>query len=301
MWSKVEVIMMLLSFMMAGAVGRGGDGNNLSSSNLGSSSLDLFRQSWLTYREVVKQDYMEHSSMTASLEKVLNGYVSTISNVAIADIGCGDLALLASMYRKLPTLKAFTGVDLSQPALELAKRELSILSDTAHLDWIEQDLLSWSRNEQPTRQLDSADIAPDGSSVTTPLPDGMNTAKFDVVICAFSVHHLHDEGKQEFLNNVFQHRLKENGIILMADIFRTAGETREAYMDRFSTHIEREWKLLTQEQKTSILNHVLSNDFPAPLDTFISTTAANAGATAEVLWSDSANFEKLLLIRRQKP
>lgn len=297
MWS----IKVLLLFIIAGAaVGAGGDG--LSSHNLGSSSLDLFRQSWLTYREVVKNDYMEHAAMTSSLEKALLEHVSSSSSVAIADVGCGDLALLASLYRKLPTLTAFTGVDLSQPALELAQGELSVLSGNVRLNWIEQDLLSWSRNEPPIHRLDSADVAPDGTPVVAPSQDGTGTTtKFDVVICAFSVHHLPDDKKQEFIKNVLQHRLNEGGIILMADVFMAPGETRDVYMDRFSTHIQKKWTLLTAEQKASILKHVLSNDFPAPLDNFLSTTVTSAGATAKVLWSESSNFEKLLLITRCSP
>ena len=48
----------------------------------------------------------------------------------------------------------------------------------------------------------------------------------------------------------------------------------------------------------SILTHVLGNDFPAPLEDFVANVVPAVDATAEVLWSDTGDFEKLLLIRR---
>ena len=267
----------------------------LDSNNQGVFSLDLFRKNWSAYRKVIEEDYMEHKSMSEQLSSALMKYIHEKNRpVRLADVGCGDLALLASTYRSLPMLTAFTGVDLSQPALDLAQKELSHTEQSMTIQWKQQDLLEWSQEE---RESHEAVVMEDGT--TTPLSSSSvpSDQKYDVVVCAFSVHHLHDDQKQQFLRNIFHHRLKKGGIILMADVFMTLGETRDMYMDRFSTHIEKTWTGLQREQVASILEHVLANDFPANLDTFISNVIPAVGATAEVLWSDTPNFEKLLLIR----
>ena len=262
-------------------------------SNQGTTSLELFRKSWLTYRQVVQEDLMEHKSMSEHLTTALRTFVHEKNQpFSLADVGCGDLGLLAKTYRTLPMLTSFTGVDLSQPALDLAQQELSILNgQSITIQWKQQDLLMWSQEKNESNE---AEVMRDGK--TTSLSTSSDQ-KYDVIVCAFSVHHLHDDQKQQFLRNIFQHRLKQGGIVLMADIFRKEGETRDVYMDRFSTHIENTWTSLQREQVASVLEHVLANDFPAELNTFMSTVIPAVGGKAEVLWSDTPNFEKLLLIR----
>ena len=268
-------------------------GNRLdSSNNQGTTSLDLFRKNWLTYRKVIQEDYMEHKSMSEQLSMALRTFLHEKNHVSLADVGCGDLGSLASTYRSLPMLSAFTGVDLSQPALDLAQKEMSLTEQSIKIRWKQQDLLVWSQEGNDGNEVVVMD---DGT--TTPALSTSSDEKHDVIVCTFSVHHLHDDQKQQFLRNIFRHRLKPGGIMLMADVFMTAGETRDMYMDRFSTHIENTWTSLEREQVASILEHVLSNDFPAELDTFVSKIIPAIGATAEVLWSDTPNFEKLLLIR----
>jgi len=224
-----------------------GSSSGGSSSNLGTSSLELFRRSWLTYKKVVENDHMEHKSMTSELESALRKYVSGRGStaIAIADVGCGDLGLLGPLYRSLaPSLTTFTGVDLSEPALDLAQQEMAALRSTVDLQWAHEDLLRWS-SAAPTAEAAAAEVGVDGSLALPP----STATRYDVVICVFSVHHLHDTDKQVFLRNVLKHRLKEGGIVLMADIFLTPNETRDGFMQRFGSHVERTWTSLSAEQK----------------------------------------------------
>jgi hypothetical protein len=90
------------------------------SHNVGVSSLDMFQNSWSTYKSVITADHMEHKSLTEKISQVLYSWIESKKDLSIADLGCGDLALLAPLYRTLP-LKRFTAVDMSKPALELAQ------------------------------------------------------------------------------------------------------------------------------------------------------------------------------------
>ena len=147
----------------------------LLSQNHGKESLELFQNSFDTYQAIVNNDYLEHKSMTQSLTNILNKYVSLSQpkDLAIADLGCGDLALLNHIYKKLP-ISTFTGVDASLPALEIAKtRLLSSLVDPMTFNWVNGDLLDWAQshidNNHKTQQY------------------------YDIIICAYSVHHLLDD------------------------------------------------------------------------------------------------------------
>ena len=235
-------MLVLFKIFLLFIVGHAASGSDAGSSNLGASSMELFRRSWQTYKKVVKADHMEHAAMTSSLSAALRTHLSGKVDICVADVGCGDLGLLAPLYRSLaPTLAAFTGVDLSEPALAMAQQELAELQGALALRWAHEDLLQWSAATST-----EAAVGVDGS--LTPPPAPASEVRYDVVICAFSVHHLHDMDKQLFLRNVLQHRLKPNGIVLMADVFMKPQETRDGYMQRFGSHVERTWTSLSTEE-----------------------------------------------------
>ena len=82
--------------------------------------MDLFNRQWSTYRQIVDHDLMEHRALSAELAKALNSYlqqrqakagaeaeaeaegINGNPNLAMVDLGCGDLALLAPLLRQLP-------------------------------------------------------------------------------------------------------------------------------------------------------------------------------------------------------
>ena len=95
--------------------------------------MDLFNRQWSTYRQIVDHDLMEHRALSAELAKSLNSYlqqrqakaeagaINGNPNLAMVDLGCGDLALLAPLLRQLP-LSSYPGLDLSPQALPLANK-----------------------------------------------------------------------------------------------------------------------------------------------------------------------------------
>jgi 2-polyprenyl-3-methyl-5-hydroxy-6-metoxy-1,4-benzoquinol methylase len=269
------------------------------SNNVGSSSLEMFRNSWSTYKTVVHADLMEHKSLTVKITEAIHHWIDSVSNarssavedIAIADLGCGDLALLAPLYKSLP-LKTFCGVDMSLSALTLAQAAFSASSDLSASSkprtlWLNDDLLNWAK----TIEVDQTA----GGSLSS---EHSGIEKFDIILCAFSVHHVNDEDKQRFLTAIVNNKLKAGGMILMADIFRIENEDRDSYIERFASHIEVNWGVITATQKIEVLKHVRENDFPASLDYFMLHTAPECGLSCELLWSDTGDFEKLLMMRR---
>ena len=261
-----------------------------SSNNLGPSSLELFQNSWITYKTVVNADLMEHKSMTQKLSDAIHNWIndralaSTSPNslISVADLGCGDLALLGPVYKSLP-LKLFCGVDMSLSALSHARLAFAGPSDVSTSEvttssiWLNDDILSWAKTTEMGSDEDTRCIQ-----------------KFDVIVCAFSVHHLDDEDKTKILTALVSNKLNKGGVILMADIFRIENEDRDEYIGRFRSHIEANWNVITPDQKIEVVKHVTENDFPASLQHFMSTIAPSCGLNCDLLWSDSGDFEKLL-------
>jgi SAM-dependent methyltransferase len=269
------------------------------SNNVGSTSLEMFQNSWSTYKTVVHADLMEHKSLTVKITEAIHSWIdsessarhSPVTDVSVADLGCGDLALLAPLYGSLP-LKMFCGVDMSLSALTLAQLAFSGSSDLSSSSskprtlWLNDDLLNWAKTIE-------VDQIADGSLSS----EHNEIEKFDIIVCAFSVHHVNDEDKQRFLSAIVSNKLKAGGMILMADIFRIENEDRDSYIERFGNHIEGSWGVVTDAQKTEVLKHVRENDFPASLDYFMLHTAPECGLSCELIWSDTGDFEKLLMMR----
>ncbi|MBM5813465.1 MAG: class I SAM-dependent methyltransferase [Cyanobacteria bacterium M_DeepCast_100m_m1_067] len=159
--------------------------------------MDFFSQQWATYRAVVSHDLMEHRAVAQATANALEGWLAQRSASApppeMVDLGCGDLALLAPVLRRLP-LGSYTGLDLTAAVLPLAEKALSPMPYPC--TWQEGNLLAWSQSEGPP-------VA--------------------ILHSAFAIHHLSDAEKTTFLRGARQ-RITADGLLLWADVFREPGE-----------------------------------------------------------------------------
>jgi len=159
--------------------------------------MDFFSQQWATYRAVVSHDLMEHRAVAQATANALEGWLAQRSASApppeMVDLGCGDLALLAPVLRRLP-LGSYTGLDLTAAVLPLAEKALSPMPYPC--TWQEGNLLAWSQSEGPP-------VA--------------------ILHSAFAIHHLSDAEKTTFLRGARQ-RITADGLLLWADVFRKPGE-----------------------------------------------------------------------------
>ena len=103
--------------------------------------MDFFAQQWASYRAVVGHDLMEHQAVAAATAAVLESWLAAREPGAAAprmvDLGCGDLALLAPLLRRLP-LGSYTGLDLTAQVLPLAQQALGDVPYPSQ--WIEGDM-----------------------------------------------------------------------------------------------------------------------------------------------------------------
>jgi hypothetical protein len=230
--------------------------------------MDLFSQQWATYRAVVGHDLMEHRAVAQATANALEGWLTQRSTTApppaMVDLGCGDLALLAPLLRRLP-LGGYTGLDLTAALLPLAKKALGPMPYPC--TWQEGDLLAWSQSEGPA---------------------------VDILHSAFAIHHLSDTEKTTFLRGARQ-RITADGLLLWADVFREPGEGLAAYRQRYSARIRQGWTALTAEQQSQVIDHLSSFDIP-PERGAVETLAAASGWQWQWAWQGQHQAEALAVL-----
>lgn len=184
-----------------------------------------FFSDWRTYRAVIEADCMEHQQIYQDVGQILAERSEPFS---VLDLGCGDAAGVASALGRAPVAH-YTGVDCAGPALELAAATLEGADFTVEL--VEKDL---------------------ADAVTDP-------AQFDVVLMAFALHHFQSAQKRRIISDV-RERLKPGGELLLIDVVRRTGQSREDYLDAYEAYV-REWPV-SSEAVEAIIAHVRGYDFP---------------------------------------
>lgn len=231
--------------------------------------MDLFEKQWASYRAVVEHDLMEHRALAdataAALEDWLARRPASAPAPALVDLGCGDLALLAPLLRRLP-LGAYTGLDLTPAVLPLAQAALGPVPYPSR--WQEGDLLAWAT--------------------------GGATEPVEILHTAFAIHHLNDEQKAAFLAGA-RRRIAADGLLLWGDVFREPGEALDAYRQRYSTRVRHGWGALQAEQQHQVIAHLSSFDMPAERGA-IEEVARQAGWHWRWAWQGQHRAEALAVL-----
>ncbi len=218
---------------------------------------------WERYQQVIKHNYMEH----VEIDRVLHQYLTdrAPNPFSFLDLGCGDASCSARLLANLSP-SAYTGVDLSMTALELARRNLAALKIPIALK--QQELQAF---------LSSC------------------AERFDVILSSFSIHHLASDRKQEYLTQVKQN-LNPGGILLLVDVFRQEGESRQAYIDRYRENIYTYWTEISPEVQQSLIQHIIDSDYPE-WESSIREWSHNAGfKDIKLIYEGGHDTQKILAI-----
>lgn len=150
----------------------------------------------------------------------------------VLDFGCGDAQPMIPQLQLRP-VASYTGYDLSSSALELAEQNLSRLECAYQLR-----------------------CAPMQSFVET------EEGNFDVIHSSYAIHHLQDDEKKKLLQNCYA-RLNAKGVMIMIDILRNEGQTKDEYIEEYIDNIKATWQMVTEEEKQQVFDHMRNYDFPA--------------------------------------
>lgn len=150
------------------------------------------------------------------------------------DLGCGDALPVIPCLKQQPLI-SYTGVDLSAPALQLAKQHLGTLSAIVKLH---------------------------ECSIETFLRSCKDT--FDLIYSSYTIHHLQDDQKKHLLAQCHS-LLKKDGRMIYIDIYREDLTSIESYRSAYSEMINNDWNILNEAEKNAITNHLNTYDFPVQL------------------------------------
>lgn len=154
------------------------------------------------------------------LNKIYNEILKT-SSKNILDIGFGTGTLTKKLYEKNCNIY---GQDFSNKMVEIAQ------------------------NKMPNSKLYNGDFSKG-------LVKDLKEIKYDAIIATYSLHHLTDTQKVEFINNELIPLLKDNGIIYIGDIaFETRNELQQC-KNKYKEHWDNDeiyW--VYNEIKDKVLN-----------------------------------------------
>ncbi|WP_414574743.1 class I SAM-dependent methyltransferase [Anabaena sp. CCY 9402-a] len=83
---------------------------------------EFFSKQWKIYQKVLNNNYMGHREIYSILHELLVSYFQ--KPFKILDLGCGDASFI-SLALLNTNIASYHGIDLSIPALEIAKENLA--------------------------------------------------------------------------------------------------------------------------------------------------------------------------------
>lgn len=208
-----------------------------------------FFSSWDVYRAVIDNNCMEHVEIYSAIAPIL---ARRSEPFTVLDLGCGDAAGMAPLLTNL-SQASYVGVDCAAPALDHARKLLMPASDRCTLHVADM-----------TEYLDTTDEA------------------FDVILVSFALHHLVGAAKRAFLQAA-RLRLAPSGELLLVDVVRRDGETREQYLDRYAGLVA-QWPV-GGDRRRRIIEHVAGNDFPEEVSEMPAVARSAGFGTVEQFYS----------------
>jgi ubiquinone/menaquinone biosynthesis C-methylase UbiE len=192
------------------------------------SPATVFQKQWQTYRKILDSNYMFHREVYGRLRQILID--EAIQPFRFLDIACGDAAATCTALTGLK-VGAYYGIDLSQPALDLARESVETLGCPVTLqcrDFVEV-LRDWK---------ESVDVAWIGQSL----------------------HHLQLVDKLLLMRRI-RHIVGDRGLFLIWEAISFDGETREAWFRRYE-QIRPVFTSLSAEEWDTMAEHTRMADIP---------------------------------------
>jgi SAM-dependent methyltransferase len=147
------------------------------------------------------------------------------------DVACGDSSASARALTGTP-IEHYYGIDISGPALAIARQELSVIRCPVTLE--ESDLVDALKRW---------------------------TKPVDFVWVGQSLHHLETTAKRAFVQSV-RRILNEDGLFLIWEPTLLDREAQEGWISRFESGSRPLWSNLTDEDWEAMLSHVRASDRP---------------------------------------
>ncbi|NJM73634.1 MAG: class I SAM-dependent methyltransferase [Scytonema sp. RU_4_4] len=226
---------------------------------------EFFSEQWKVYQKVLNNNYMGHREVYCRLHELLVSYFQ--KPFKMLDLGCGDANFTAQALLNT-NIASYKGIDLSNPALEIAKQNMAVV------------------------QCDTTFIQGDFSELVSQLMQAQQD-RFDVILISFALHHLHLEQKDYFIGQL-KSLLASGGIFILIDIVSKEEEDRETYIKRYLEGVQKYWSLLTPQEYSMVENHISSSDFPETQQTLQEISQKYSFTRFKCLYCDPQETTQLL-------
>lgn len=221
------------------------------------AALEQFQKQWATYQKLVDSDALASRETGAILRRALLGLPRPF---AFLDIACGDAGQMRAALAGTK-VRHYHGIDLAEPALELAAKNLAGVPFEVELD--HRDFVA--------------------ALTTRPEPA-------DAAWCGLSIHHLSTEGKRDLLAAVHG---STSAFLMIYEPTLNEGETREAYLARFRRVNRPAWSFLSDEEWAEVDRHVTACDYPETSAKWIELGHDAGFSGARELFCDPTGFYRI--------
>jgi hypothetical protein len=224
------------------------------------AALAQFQQQWATYRKLVESNCLSHCEIGSILRNSLNERFT--SPFSFLDIACGDASMMKTALAGT-RVRHYHGIDLSQPALELAAANLAGMPFEVDLDHRDFVAALMQRPEHA-----------------------------DVAWCSLSIHHLSSADKLRLMKAI-RGTTGTRGMFLLYEPATRDDEDRAAYLDRFMRTNKSLWAALTLAEWDQIWQHVSTCDFPESAAAWCDLGMQAGFGSARQIFTDPTNFYQL--------
>jgi SAM-dependent methyltransferase len=217
------------------------------------TAVDQFEKRWATYQKVMSNNYIFHQEVYQVLREKL---VETQQKAfRFLDIACGDAAASVAVL-KTTAVAEYHGIDLSGPALALARENLKVLDCPVHLyeKDFSQALANWNR-------------------------------EVDAVWIGQSLHHLAAPEKLQLMKHV-RGVLGRGGVFLIWEPTLREGEVRNEWMTRFDAHSRANWSLLPADELETVAAHNRQFDHPEAMSSWLALGSEAGFSETEQVYLD---------------
>ena len=218
---------------------------------LDDAALTQFRKHWAGYQKLVDNNYLAHREVGRLLHDTLTETFD--APFAFLDIACGDASLPKAACTGTP-IRHYHGIDLAQPAIDLAAANLVNVPyavDLDHRDFVE------ALNDRP----EPADMAWIG----------------------LSLHHLETPEKIRLMEAI---RRATKRMLMIYEPSRRNDEDRAAFLTRFLATAKARWAALTNEEWNDIETHISTYDLPETVDGWLDVGRQAGFSQAKLVYTD---------------
>jgi methyltransferase family protein len=220
-------------------------------------ALEQFQKQWATYQKLVDTDVLSHKEVGKILHATLKAVAEPF---AFVDIACGDAGQMRQALAGT-NVSHYHGIDLSQPALELAAKNLAGVSFAVELD--HRDFVTaLEKRPEPA----------------------------DAAWCGLSIHHLSTDGKLHLLEAIHG---STNKMLMIYEPTLADGEDREGYLERFRRVNHPAWTFMARDEWEKIDHHVTTCDFPETTATWLDLGRKAGFSAARQVFSDPTGFYRV--------